>query len=158
MRLSRSFMSHLRELQVGPESPERLRQPGELLEMERGQATQSLGASSRQSQPDAAVIITVAPPADEPGALGAVHEPDGAVVPQQELLGDVTDGRPAPVRVAPDDQEQLMLGGRQPDDLGLLLAPTQEATQTRAELQETPVLVIGDLFFHIYIVARYKLR
>jgi hypothetical protein len=116
--------------------------------MERGQATQLLGTSSRQSEPDAAVIVAVALATDEPGALSAVDEADGAVVPEQELLGDVADGRPAAIRVAADDQEELMLSGRQPDDLGLLFAPAQEAAEPRAELQQTAVLVGSDFLCH----------
>ena len=126
--------------------------------MERRQATQLLGASSGQSEPDAAVIVTVVVAADEPRVLGPVHEADGAVVPEQELLGDIPDGRLGRIRMPPDDQEELMLGGRQPDDLGLLFAPAQEAAQTRAELQEAAVLVVSDSCCHIYIVARYDCR
>lgn len=126
--------------------------------MERRQATQLLGAPSSQSEPDAAVIVAVALTADEPGVLGPVHEADGAVVAEQELLGDIPDGRPERIGMAPDDQEELMLGGRQPDDLGLLFAPAREAAQTRAELQEAAVLVVSDLRCHIYIVARCDCR
>jgi hypothetical protein len=45
---------------------------------------------------------------DQADGLGTVDQLDGAVVAEQEGLGDLADGRPRRVGVAADGQEQLV--------------------------------------------------
>ena len=52
--------------------------------------------------------------ADQPGGFGPVDELDGAVVPEQEYLGDVSDGRPVPVLLTPYGEQELVLAGVSP--------------------------------------------
>ena len=63
--------------------------------MQSGQTTELLRPPGGQTQSDDAVIVIRALPADETGDLRPVHQAHGAVVPQKELLGDVTDRRSA---------------------------------------------------------------
>jgi hypothetical protein len=46
---------------------------------------------------------------DEARSLGAVHELDRAVMAEEELLGDVTDGRVVGSRMPTHGEQQLML-------------------------------------------------
>ncbi len=70
----------------------------------------------------------------------AIDEPDGTVVSQQERRSHVADGRSAPVIVTADGEQQLMLGGRDPEGLGLLLTPPEEPPELGTELEETPIV------------------
>jgi CBS domain-containing protein len=77
------------------------------------------------------------------------------VVPEQEMLGDVADGRRS-VRMAADGQQELVLGRRDPGVEGLLLAPVHEPSQPdtlsdalelmlEEEVEHLPVLDDGKL-------------
>ncbi len=90
------------------------------------------------------MVVPVLRAADEPGGFGAVDEADRAVVTQEQVVGDVADRRASGVRIPAYGQHELMLGRRQPHGAGLLLAPTEEAPETGAELEQPPVVVIGD--------------
>ena len=67
------------------------------------------------------------------------------MVPEQEYLGDVADGRPVPVLPTPDGEQQLVLRRGEPDRRGLFLAPVQEAAEAGPELEETPVVSVGKI-------------
>jgi len=53
------------------------------------------------------------------------------VVTQEEVVGHLADGGPAGITMSSDCQKQLVLGGRQPGGLCLLLAPALEVTKPR---------------------------
>jgi tellurite resistance protein TehA-like permease len=74
------------------------------------------------------------------------------VVAKHEVVGDFADGRAGGIRVALDRQEQLMLRRRKARRLGSLLAPTQESTQTGAQLQQLFEVPLG----RFHIVSRYR--
>ena len=75
-------------------------------------------------------------PAYQPRGLGPVHQLHRAVMAQQQRRRQVTDGRGLPVRVPPDRDQQLVLGGRQADRLRLGLAPVQETPQPGPEREQ----------------------
>ena len=82
---------------------------------------------------------------DQAGGFGPVDELDGAVVPEQEDVGDVADRRPARSRLTADGEQQLVLRRGETDRRGLFLAPVQEAAQAGPELEETLVVSVGKL-------------
>jgi hypothetical protein len=57
------------------------------------------------------------------------------VVPDQEHLGDLADGRSPIVPVPADDEQELMLWRRESGRACLLLAPPQKTTQADPELE-----------------------
>ena len=79
---------------------------------------------------------------DEPEPLCPLGQLDRTVVAEQEVTGDVADGRAAGISVATDGQQQLMMAGGQPSGVGPLLAPMQEPAQPRPEGQEALVVLV----------------
>jgi hypothetical protein len=75
-----------------------------------------------QPHPDQPPVVVVAAPADQPEGLGPVGQLDGAVVADQEVRGQLADGRAAGVGVEAQDQQQLVLGRGQAGRGRLLLA------------------------------------
>ena len=112
----------------------------ELLEVAAAQAGELARAVRGQPEADGAVVVRIVLAADQPRAGRPVDQADRAVVPQQERRRDVAEGRPAAVRMAPDREQELVLGGRDAERLGLLLAPVEEAPELGAEAEE-PLVV-----------------
>ncbi len=110
--------------------------------MNSGECRQSTGPDGGEDQAHHAPVVCVGAALDEPEPHTAVDQPDGAVGPDEQVLGDVTNGRPAPVGMPAPGQEQLVLGSGEPCAGGLALAPSKEATQTVAQLQEPFVLIV----------------
>jgi hypothetical protein len=102
-----------------------------------------LGAAGGEAQADDAVVLGVLGALEQPGGHGAVDEADGAVVSEQQVVGDVSDGRSGRVVMTSDGEQELMLGGRESGGVGVLLAPAQKAPQIRAQLQQTAVVLVG---------------
>lgn len=105
----------------------------------------SLGS---QAHADHAAVVLVFQALDQAGGLRPVDKAHGAVVAQEEVAGQVADGRPARVLVAADGQEELVLGGRQPGGLGLLGAPMKEPPEARPEQEQPLILGISDFTWH----------
>src|SRR5213076_2201583 len=83
------------------------------------------------------VVAVVDVPADETGALSPVDQPHRAVVPEEQVAGDVADrgvGRLAAYR-----EQQLVLRRGDAGGGGLPLAPVQEPPEGVPELQEVRV-------------------
>ena len=78
---------------------------------------------------------------DQPGGHRPVHELDSAVVTQQQIAGQIGDGRILAARVALDRDHELVLGGGKADRPGLAMTPVQETAEAGAERQQ--VLVLG---------------
>ncbi len=116
--------------------------------MESGELFQRVGALVRESQPDHASILGILDPLDQAQRTYPLRELDRAVVLQQQIPGNVTDRRSAGIIVAADGQQKLVMSRRQPDDLGLLLAPVQVLAQTRPQPQETLVIRVLQLKSH----------
>ncbi len=104
-------------------------------------ASSRLLARRGELQADDPMVVRVAYPLDQLGRHRPVHQPDGAVVAQQEVVGDLTDGRAAAVRVPPDGEQELLLRRRQSRRLSLLLAPAHKAPQPGPQGQQ--ILVVG---------------
>ena len=113
-----------------PRARQRAPQPTELLQVGLGQCFQPLAPRRGELQADDPVVLGVTHPPDQLGGHGPVDQPDGTVVAQQQVVGDLTDGRTAAIRVPPDGQQQLLLRRGQPGALGLLLAPADEPAQS----------------------------
>jgi hypothetical protein len=142
---SADFAEHAAELR---------QEPVELFDVSFAQLVQAPAAERGQAQADDALVVPVGSTADQPRGFGPVDEFDGAVVAEQECLGDVSDRRPIPIRLTPNREQQLVLGRSEPDGHGLLLAPVQEPTQARTELEKTLVVGVGKIVLHLYIVPR----
>jgi hypothetical protein len=110
-------------------------QTPQLLYVERRQRGQPVLPFRRQLQPDHPMVVVVADPSQQPCRFGAIHEAHGAVVAQQQLVGDVTDLGPPRITVPPDRKQQLVLGGGQPGRPCLGLAPTLELPQASTKCQ-----------------------
>jgi len=79
------------------------------------------------------MVIAVSDASEQPGRFGAVHEAHGAVVAQQQLVGDVADLGSAGINVPSNREQQLMLGGGQPGRSCPILAPMLEPPQASAK-------------------------
>jgi hypothetical protein len=90
----------------------------ELLEVGFGERVELLlGLRDERDPHDApAGGVRVAP--DRAVCLGAMDQPDGAVVAQHQVVGDLADRRPGRIAVVADRQQQLVLGGDQPPRRG----------------------------------------
>ncbi len=122
--------------------------PVELFEVTLAQLVEAPAAQRGQAQPDDPLVAPIGSTADQPGGFGSVDELDGAVVLEQEYLGDVSNGRPAPVLPAPNREQELVLRRGEPDRRGLFFAPVQEAAEAGAELEEPPVVNVGKILLH----------
>ncbi len=110
-------------------------QTPQLLYVERRQRGQSVLSFRRQLQADHPMVIVVADPAQQPCRFGAIHEAHGAVVAQQQLVGDVADLGPPGINVSSDRKQQLVLGGGQAGRSCLGLAPMLEPPQASTKGQ-----------------------
>jgi len=117
---------------------------GELLEMCVGQCDELLLAAGRQAQAHEPVVVAIGDTFDEPGAFGAVDQLDDAVMPEQEMCGDLADGWR--ITVAADGEEQLVLRAGDADPVGLVLAPAEEPAQPVAKRQEALEVRVGQSF------------
>lgn len=75
------------------------------------QASNLLRPASGELDADHAVVLRIAPASDQARGLGSVDEANRAVVPQQQIPGDLTDRRTAVVGMPPDRKEELVLSG-----------------------------------------------
>jgi hypothetical protein len=96
---------------------------GEFLEVQLAERLQLARAPFGQVQADHALVVCVGAAGYQSGGLGAIDESDGAVVAQQQVVGDVADGRAARVCVAADGEQELMMRRGQAGRLGLPFAP-----------------------------------
>jgi hypothetical protein len=94
----------------------------------RGQALEQLASPARCLDEDAPPVPGVPPPPDESRFHAAVHQADGALVAHLEPFGQVFDGG-SPRREAADEEEELVLGRRDPVRPGDRLGGRQEAAQ-----------------------------
>lgn len=94
-------------------------------------------------------------------AHASVHEFYGAVVPEAEALGRVSDGDGSILRRAGHLEEQLVLLRLEACFHGGLLTEEEEAAQLEAEVRQSADEGMGSAGFgvsgHVYIVTRYNL-
>jgi len=138
-----------------PTSPnqtgDRRREPGELLDVERCEVGEHARAASGQRHTDQPVVARVGSRVDQPRLLGTVDELARAVVPQQQLFGDLPDRRRAVVAEPLHHDEELVLGGRDPLRLGGVVAPPEEPPEGRPERQELRIVHIHGAGVHVNI-------
>lgn len=109
-------------------------------EVKLGKLGDALLALLAELQPHDAGVRLVAGPTQQACALRAVRETHDAVVSGVQVLRRLADRGPLRIVVTLDGEEQLMLGLGQADAAGLLVAPTVEPAQRRAEGQEVRVV------------------
>jgi hypothetical protein len=107
-----------------------------------GQRLQLGFSGCGEAEADDPLILRIAGPLHQAGAHGPIDQLDGAVVAQQQVLGDIADRRRA--TVSPDGEEELMLRSGDPDRLRLLLAPPQEAAEPVTKAQEALEVALGE--------------
>ena len=90
------------------------------------------------------MVVGVGAPRHETHRLGAVDQPDRAVVAHQQVAGDVGHRRALRLGVTAHGQQQLVLRGGQALRLGRPLAPVQEPAQGDAERQQVGVLPVRE--------------
>ena len=116
----------------------------QLLQVSLGEGIDAFEARGSEGESDEALVVGVSATFEEAEFLGPVDEADGAVVADQEGPSDVGDGRAPRVVVAPDGQEELMLGRRHVELGRLLLAEAAEAAQGDPELEDPGELLVGE--------------
>lgn len=111
----------------------------ELLDVDGRQPFETPGSGAGEPEPHHPVVARVADAGDETGGVSSVDQPDRTVVAEQEIVGQLADGRPPGVVMAFHGQKELVLGRCQARRPGLLLAPALEAAQGGAQSQEPGV-------------------
>lgn len=128
-------------------------QAAELLQVSGRQLREAPFRVRCQLEPHHTVVVVVSTAVDEPCSLRAVDEFYGAVVPQHQVLGEVTDRRC--VAVTADGQQELVLRWREPRGPSLVFRPVDELTQRIAKPQEFAVLLIRRQVGALHIGTRY---
>jgi CBS domain-containing protein len=134
---------------AGPAGPgyQVVERPGQLAQLGQvrlGQLGDEPVSGLGELHPDHPRVLDVGAAPDEPGHRGAVDQLDRAVVAQQQVVGEVADGRRGVTGMPFDGDQQLMLDVGQADRLGLFLAPVLEPAQVHPEREEVlEVLAIG---------------
>ena len=128
-----------------------------LLEVRAAQLAEASRAEWREPQAHDPMVDRVGVPVDETGLDRAVDEPDHAVVPEQQRIGNVADRRSFAVRMASDREQQLVLRRRDADGRRLLFAPPKKLAQPGSEVEQSPVVIAVRLVIlgHHDIVLRY---
>ncbi len=120
--------------------------PSELLdrsEVRGGQAGKQPGAAARQLDEHAAAVSGVAAAPDEVGPLAPVHEADGALMFDLELVGELGDSGSAAGRPA-DEEEELILRRRDFRGSRELLGGVKEPAQSMAPIGESLVIRVSE--------------
>src|SRR5262249_8803579 len=126
-----------------PQAGDDRRQSRQLHEVGGREALEDPPPARREIEAHDPPVLLVDDPADEARLLGAVDELHGAVVAQKERVGHVADRRRPRAVVAPDRQQELVLLAGETGGCRLLVAPPQEAAQSRSECQQLPELAVA---------------
>ena len=119
------------------------REVGELVEVLLAEGLELARTLVGEAQTHDAEVVVILAARDQPSLLGAIDQPDRTVVTEDEVAGDIPDGRSARVVMTADGEQQLVLGGGEACGLGVLLAPAQEPPQTGTQFQQPPVVLVG---------------
>jgi hypothetical protein len=111
----------------------------QLIKVRGGEDRKVSCAGVREAEPDDSVVGRIDASLNQSGQLGTVDETHDTVVPQQEVVGELADGRCA-AGVPADREQQLILRGRDAGVEGLLFAPMQEASELVTERQEALIV------------------
>lgn len=121
-------MGPLQRPQPLPGAWELEHKPLELLQVQCRQRLQPPLPVAGQLQTHEAMILGVTHSPDQTSGIGAIDQPDHAVMTQEQVVGDLSDRRSLLAAMASDRQQQLMLRGGEAGRTRLLLAPAQEMT------------------------------
>jgi hypothetical protein len=102
--------------------------------------------SRRELDQHFAPVIGIGPPPDESRPLASIDQTDRALVAELKAIGEVADGRPA--LEPPNEQEQLMLGGRDPCVPRRILGESQKPAEGRPPPGEAPIVRVCQLLLH----------
>ncbi len=141
-------------VRVGDEPGERVRELVQLGEVSLSQVGHQLVALLRELHANDAGVLQVLAPAHETGGLRAVYQAHRAVALQQQVLGDIPDGRRQRPMVTLDRHKQLVLHMGKADRGGLLLAPALKAAQLESEGQVVLEVLSGGRNVVILLNAR----
>jgi hypothetical protein len=94
--------------------------------VERGELLKTTFSEGRQLEADYALVMWVAGAFHQARGGRPVDELDGAVVAEEQVPCDLTDGRSPRVVVAADGEQELVLGGGEADGGRLPPAPSQK--------------------------------
>src|SRR5262249_50412224 len=120
------------------------RQTSELLDVGGGETIEQAPTLAGEVEAHNPSILVVDDAPDETALLGPVDELHHTVVPEQQVLGYVTD-RGLPRSFVPSNGEkQLVLLPGEPSRCRLLVAPAKEAAQAGAEGQQLPILAVAE--------------
>src|SRR5262245_46403436 len=106
----------------------------------------SFCARYRQPHAHGALIVRVSVAPDKSHRLDPVDQPDGAVVTDEQISGEIGDRRPERIGMAPYGDQQLMLRSRQARFGGGLFTPIEEAPQRDAEPQQLLELAVRQAY------------
>jgi hypothetical protein len=101
-------------------------------------------ADGGQPQSHHTVVIGVRPPAHQSRQHRPIHQLDRAVMAEEKKVGDVPDRRAPFVLVGAHREKKLMLGRRQADLRGSVLAPAKESAKAHAGVAESSIVVVGE--------------
>jgi hypothetical protein len=132
-----------RVLEGVPQGMHGRREVGQLVEVLLAEGLELACALVGEAQAHDAEVVVILAARDQSSLLGAIDEADRTVVAQDEVAGDIPDGRSARVAVTADGEQQLVLGRCEACGLSVLLAPAQEPAQTGAQLEQAPVVLVG---------------
>ena len=110
-----------------------------------GELAQSTGSERGESETNHSLVFGIAAALDQVCGCRSVDEADGAVMSEEQGIGDVADGRAERSVVAAYGEQQLVLRWCDLERRRLLLAPAQELAQGRSECEQLPVFVIGEV-------------
>ena len=108
-----------------------------------GQLGYQLISLPGQLHPDYARVGSIGPAAHEASRLRTVHELHHAVMAEQQVAGELADGRLDLARMTLDRDQQLVLDMSQAYRACLVFAPSLKAAQADAEGEEVLEILAG---------------
>lgn len=132
-------------------------EPAQLRDVECRKVAQAPPALGGEPHPYHSLVGDIDPPDHESAGFGAVDEPHGTVVTQQQLVCQLTHARLGVTTSGPHRQEELVLCWRDPRLGRPLLRPVQVAAQLVPKRRQPPVVRVGQTSpgWRIHIVPRY---
>ena len=119
--------------------------------MQRREVRKHAFAARGERDADEPMVRPVRPRAHEARLFRAMNQLAGAVVPEQQLLGDLPDRRRAVVAQTLHHDKELVLGRRDAFGLGRIVAPSEEPAKRGPERQELWIVHIHGAGVHVNV-------